>query len=49
MLQKIASYYNNFMHLIYPHYCEGCGNDAIEKIIYYVLLVWQNYPKLALP
>lgn len=31
MLQKIASYYNNFMHLIYPHYCEGCGNDAIEK------------------
>jgi ComF family protein len=30
MLATLKSYINDFVHLIYPHNCLGCGNDALE-------------------
>lgn len=30
MLQSLSGYFNNFFHLIYPHFCEGCGSDALS-------------------
>jgi len=29
MWSTIQSYIKDFSHLIFPHYCEGCGTDAI--------------------
>jgi ComF family protein len=30
MIASIKSYANNFLHLLYPHYCIGCGTDVIN-------------------
>lgn len=30
MIASIKSYTNNFLHLLYPHYCIGCGTDVIN-------------------
>ena len=29
MVSSIKSYLNNFSHLFFPHYCEGCGTDIL--------------------
>ncbi|MBX2931786.1 MAG: ComF family protein [Chitinophagaceae bacterium] len=31
MLSTLQSYLKDFSHLIFPHYCEGCGTDAIQQ------------------
>lgn len=31
MLHRLKGYINNFTHLIYPHFCEGCGSDALSN------------------
>lgn len=30
MLQSLKGYINNFAHLIFPHFCEGCGSNALS-------------------
>jgi ComF family protein len=31
MFQKTKNYINDFLNLIFPHYCEGCGSDSLNS------------------
>ena len=31
MIKTLASYFSDFTHLFFPHNCEGCGTDVLEK------------------
>ncbi len=31
MVKAVSSYLNDFAHLFFPHTCEGCGTDTLEK------------------
>jgi ComF family protein len=30
MIKRLHTYARDFLHLFFPHYCEGCGSDAVE-------------------
>jgi ComF family protein len=31
MLKSARKYLNDFSHLLFPHHCEGCGNDVVSE------------------
>ncbi len=31
MFQKASNYINDFLNLVFPHYCEGCGSDNLNS------------------
>jgi len=31
MQSLVTTYFNDFAHLLFPHHCEGCGTDVLDK------------------
>jgi ComF family protein len=31
VINTLGAYTKDFLHLIFPHYCEDCGNDVLEE------------------
>jgi ComF family protein len=31
VIKTLSTYTKDFLHLFFPHYCEGCGSDVLEE------------------